>query len=70
MSTNEQTTLDHKEDLRLMTVVEAANFLAMSRGSVYNLMKSGAITSVHIGRARRIPFAELHRFIRSTLAEV
>jgi excisionase family DNA binding protein len=67
---NEQTTLDHKEDLRLMTVVEAAEYLAVSRGSVYNLMRSGAITSLHIGRARRIPFAELHRFVRSTLSGV
>jgi excisionase family DNA binding protein len=67
---NEQTTLDHKDDLRLMTVVEAADYLAMSRGSVYNLMRSGAITSVHIGRARRIPFAELQRFVRAALAAV
>ena len=67
MTVKEQTTLDHKDDLRLMTVVEAADYLALSRGSIYNLMRSGTITSVHIGRARRIPFAELHRFIRSTL---
>ena len=70
MTINEQTALDHKDDLRLMTVVEAADYLAISRGSVYNLMRSGAITSVHIGRARRIPFAELHRFVRSTLSGV
>jgi hypothetical protein len=33
-------------------------------------MRSGAITSVQIGRARRIPFAELHRFVQSTLSAV
>ena len=70
MNVNEQPAADRNDDLRLMTVVEAADYLAMSRGSVYNLMRSGAIISVNIGRARRIPFAELHRFIRSTLAEV
>ena len=70
MNISEQPTLDHKDDLRLMTVVEAADYLAMSRGSVYNLMRSGAITSMHIGRARRIPLAELHRFVRSTLSAV
>ena len=68
MNSNEQTTLDHKDDLRLMTVIEAADYLAMSRGSVYNLMRSGAITSVHIGRARRIPYAEVDRFVRSTVS--
>lgn len=70
MNINEQTTLEHTDDLRLMTVVDAADYLAMSRGSVYNLMRAGAITSVHIGRARRIPVAELQRFVRSTLAGV
>ena len=70
MNVNELPALDRNDDLRLMTVVEAAEYLAMSRGSVYNLMRSGAITSMHIGRARRIPFAELHRFVRSALAGV
>ena len=70
MNTNEQTTLERNDDMRLMTVVEAADYLAISRGSVYNLMRSGAITSVHIGRARRIPYAEVDRFVRSTLSAV
>lgn len=70
MDINEHPTLDHTDSLRLMTVVEAADYLAMSRGSVYNLMRSGAISSVHIGRARRIPYAELRRFVRSTLSAV
>lgn len=68
VNVNELPAADRGDDLRLMTVVQAADYLSMSRGSIYNLMRSGAITSVHIGRARRIPFGELHRFVRSTLA--
>jgi excisionase family DNA binding protein len=65
VNVNELPNLEPSDDLRLMTVDEAANFLAMSRGSVYNLMRSGALNSVQIGRARRIPFAEVHRLVRT-----
>ena len=41
MNVNEQPSSDRNDDLRLMTVVEAADYLAMSRGSIYNLMRSG-----------------------------
>ncbi len=48
---------------RLLTVLDAANFLSISRGAVYHLLDRGILHSIHIGRARRIPLAELRRFV-------
>lgn len=53
---------------RLLTVAQAAVFLCLSRAAVYNLMDSGQLSSIHIGRARRIPLAELHRFVNRSLS--
>lgn len=48
---------------RLLTIDAAADFLAISRGAVYHLLDRGEMTSIHIGRSRRIPLAELRRFV-------
>lgn len=60
---------DHSidEDLRLVTLAHAADYLSMSRGALYRLLGSGALVSVHIGRSRRVPMAELRRFVRQAL---
>ncbi|CAJ60387.1 MULTISPECIES: helix-turn-helix domain-containing protein [Frankia] len=47
----------------LLTPTEAAELLGVSRSTVYELMNSGDIESVRIGRARRIPSAALHAFV-------
>ena len=39
----------------LMTVIEAAEFLRLSRSSVYVLMDHGELAFVKLGRSRRIP---------------
>ena len=39
----------------LMRVTEAAAFLAVSRATLYALMADGKLTSVRIGRSRRVP---------------
>jgi excisionase family DNA binding protein len=39
----------------LMRVPEAAQFLSVSRSTVYQLMDEGALCFVKIGRCRRIP---------------
>lgn len=44
---------------------EAARLLSVGRTTIYELMASGALASVHIGRCRRIPAEELRRFIQS-----
>ncbi|MCM3884804.1 helix-turn-helix domain-containing protein [Frankia sp. R82] len=47
----------------LLTPTEAADLLGVSRSTVYELLNSGDIESVHIGRARRIPSAALLAFV-------
>jgi excisionase family DNA binding protein len=68
MDTNGASPPGIETDLHLVTVAEAANFLAVSRGALYALLRSGQLDSVHIGRARRIPMAELNRFVRERLS--
>jgi excisionase family DNA binding protein len=47
----------------LLTPVEAADALGLSRTRIYELMASGELPSVKIGRSRRISVAALHEFI-------
>jgi excisionase family DNA binding protein len=68
MDVLEQVERPVEDDLRLVTLGDAAEYLSISRGAVYTLLRNGQMASVHIGRARRIPMAELHRFVRSALA--
>jgi excisionase family DNA binding protein len=55
-------------DLQLVTISNAARFLSVSRGTLYYLLRTGQLASVHIGRSRRIPTEELRRFVRSRVA--
>ncbi len=55
-------------DLHLVTLPDAAKYLSVSRGALYVLLGSGQLASVHIGRARRIPMAELQRFVLDRLS--
>ena len=50
-------------EYRLLTINDAADYLAVSRRAIYALLDAGTLGSVHIGRARRVPMAELRRFI-------
>lgn len=52
---------------RLITVCAAARMLSLSRSTLYNLMDRGELAYVRIGRARRIPPAEIDRLIRDAL---
>jgi excisionase family DNA binding protein len=55
---------------RLCRVPEACRYLSLSRSKIYELMDSGVLEYVKIGRARRIPIAailalvEAHRVAR------
>lgn len=60
---------DLDDDFRLVTLPDAARFLAVSRGSLYDLLTTGQLASVHIGRSRRIPLGELRRYIRERLEQ-
>ena len=50
-------------DKLLYTPVEAAHALGLSRSTIYVLMASGEVPSVHIGSSRRIPADGLRRYV-------
>jgi excisionase family DNA binding protein len=52
----------------LLTVTEAVDRLAIGRSLVYQLVLSGELPSVKIGRARRVPVAAVEGFV-ARLAE-
>ena len=47
----------------LFSVVDAAQILSLSRSKVYELLATGAIRSVRIGRSRRIPRSALDDYV-------
>ena len=47
----------------LLTVDEAAEALALSRSTIYRLLKSGDLVATRIGTATRIPESSLRRFV-------
>jgi excisionase family DNA binding protein len=51
-----------------LTPGEAATVLRLGRTTVYALIKSGDLRSVHIGRSCRISQAELERYVRQLQA--
>ena len=50
---------------RLLTIVEAADALRISRSSVYRLFDSGQLAWVQIGASRRVTSTEIDRFIEA-----
>ena len=47
----------------LLTPEQAAKSLGISRTSLYPLLLDGTITSVKIGRSRRVPRAALEEYV-------
>ena len=47
----------------LLTVIEASQVLAISRSKLYELLNSGHLPSVHIGRSRRIRMKDVEDFV-------
>jgi len=50
-------------DKRLLTIPAAAVVLSLSPSKVYSMVQKGEIESVRIGRAVRIDYVALERFI-------
>lgn len=51
--------------LRLLTVPEIQQRTQLSRSSVYKLLATGALESIKIGGARRVPEDALEAYIRT-----
>ena len=49
----------------LLTITEACQVLAISRSKFYDLLNSGHLPSVHIGRSRRIRMTDLEEFVKA-----
>ncbi len=54
---------DHFIQKLLLTVPEVGHVLAISRSKVYDLLNSGNIPSVYIGRSRRIRVSDVEAFV-------
>jgi excisionase family DNA binding protein len=54
---------NHVDDLQLLTVEEVAERLRLGRTKVYELMNSGELAYIKIGRACRIPRDSLYAFV-------
>jgi excisionase family DNA binding protein len=53
----------------LLTVPEAAEALAISRSKLYELLAAGAVASIRIDGARRVPVAALEAYVATLLAK-
>jgi excisionase family DNA binding protein len=53
----------------LLRPEEAARALSIARTRIYELMASGKLRSVQLGRSRRIAADDLRDFVRRQLAE-
>lgn len=52
----------------LLTPENAAERLAIGRSQMYELLRTGAVASVKIGRLRRIPAAALEEYVTALRA--
>jgi excisionase family DNA binding protein len=48
---------------RLVTILDAAGLLGVGRSTVYELIATGEIEVVHIGRSARVPISSLDAFV-------
>jgi excisionase family DNA binding protein len=49
----------------LLTVPEAGRALAISRSKMYDLLNSGHLPSIHIGRSRRVRVSDIENFVKN-----
>jgi excisionase family DNA binding protein len=54
----------------LLTVPEVASALGGGRNAVYELVLTGQLASIKIGRLRRVPISALETFINTQLTTV
>lgn len=54
----------------LFSAVQVAKIMGVSKSQVYNLMNSGRLASVSIGRSRRVTNNQMNEFITSLTPEL
>ena len=60
---------DATQDDEWLTVPEVMERLRLGRSTVYDLIRSKALASAHIGRCRRVPLSALRAFMARQLEE-
>jgi excisionase family DNA binding protein len=60
---------DEGRALELLTVPQVMARLQLGRSAVYDLLSTGQLASITLGRARRIPAHALTDFIRTRLEQ-
>ncbi len=53
---------------KLLTAIEVANILRISRSFAYQLIRRGTISSVRIGRSVRVRPTDIERYIAQNLS--
>ncbi|MFF9572789.1 helix-turn-helix domain-containing protein [Streptomyces sp. NPDC014685] len=61
--------MEAAQALDLLTVPQVMARLQLGRSAVYDLLRSGQLASITLGRARRIPAQALTDFIRTRLEQ-
>ena len=54
----------------LFNAVQVAKIMGVSKSQVYNLMNSGRLGSVSIGRSRRVTNSQMNEFITSLTSDL
>lgn len=55
--------MDNRMEKLLLTIDEAAELVGLGRSKLYELVRTGQIDSVKIGRARRVHIAAVRAFV-------
>lgn len=66
-SNTDTATRDEDPHRVLLTAEEAADRLSVSRSTVYDLIRTGELRSVKIGRARRVPASAIDDLVAHLL---
>ena len=53
----------------LVNIASAADLLALSRSTIYELIWQGELRPIHIGRSVRLTLEELHSFVARRVAK-
>ena len=56
-------------EVLLVDIEGAGRMLSLGRSKIYSLLAQGRLSSIKIGRARRLLVSELCRFVETELAE-
>jgi DNA binding domain, excisionase family len=60
---------DDAMETRLLKVPDVAARLTLSRSKTYELIQTGELRAIRVGRARRVPELEVERFVARCMAE-